>query len=165
MKPQLLLLSTCFLLVLAACQKDNNTYIYQVNDVVVTPNNADKDKEKTSDQYVNILYANLYQKALSPNQLVDLTDVIASIGDKQIAYETITAKMMADSEVLTLLPTTPEMRADVERFVVETYQRFFVRLPTEAEKVFFVNFIETHPNLTPEHVYFTFATCNEYNYY
>lgn len=146
-----------------ACQQD--TYIYEVNDLVVTPNNADKDKQKTPDQFVNILYTNLYQRSLSPNQLVDLTEVIESIGDKQIAYETVTAKMMTDPEVQEHLPSAAEMRADVGQFVSDTYKRFFVRLPTEAEKVFFINFIETHPNLTVEHVYFAFATCNEYSFY
>ncbi len=159
------LLLLLFLSGLFSCQEDANTYIYEVNDVVVNPNNAEKDKEKTPDQYVNILYANLYQRALSPSDLVDLTDLITSIGDKQVAYEAVTAKMMADSEVRELLPPAAEMRADVEGFVIATYKRFFVRLPTEAEKTFFVNFIETHPNLTPEHVYFAFATCNEYNHY
>ena len=151
------------MLLFSSCKE--KTYIYEVNDVLVTPNNAEKDKQKTVEQYLSILYANLYQQALSPSQLVELSDIVASIGDKQVAYETIVAKMMTDSEVRELLPKTEDMRADIEHFVKDTYQRFFVRFPTEAEKNHWVNYIESHPNLTPEHIYFAFATCDEYYHY
>lgn len=160
---QLLLYSILCTLLFSSCKE--KTYIYEVNDILVIPNNAEKDKQKTTEQYLSILYANLYQKALSPNQLVNLSDIIASIGDKQVAYETVVAKMMSDSEVRALLPTAEEMRNDIELFIKNTYQRFFVRFPTEAEKTYWVNYIESHPNITPEHIYFAFATCDEYYYY
>lgn len=148
-------------LTLAGC-KDKD-YIYQVNEVNILPNNADKDKEKTNEQYINIVYANLYQKALSPDKLVDLSNVIQSIGDKQVAYEIIISKMMNDP--LVKLPTVQEMNANPGKFITNTYKRFFVREPTQAEKTFFLNFIKSHPNLTPEHIYFAFATSSEYYYY
>ncbi|MCB0617589.1 MAG: hypothetical protein KDC43_21555 [Saprospiraceae bacterium] len=160
MRPLYFFLFFCLLL-FAACKE--KTYYYEVNDIEVLPNNADKDKQKSQEQFINIAYANLFQQPLSSNELVDLSQLVTSIGDKQVAFEAIIAKMIGDPDVA--LPSEQEMRSDVEAFVIETYKRFFVRLPTEAEKTFFVNFIESHPNLTPEHVYFTFATCNEYYYY
>lgn len=150
-----------FLLAVSACKE--KTYYYEVNDVTVVPNNSEKDKEKTVEQFIAILYANIYQKAISPDQLVDLTELIASIGDKRIAYETILAKMITDPDVV--FPSNSEMRSDIGKFVVETYKRFYVRLPTEAEKAHFTNYIESHPTVTPELIYYAFATSNEYNYY
>lgn len=150
-----------FLLLFAACK--NKDYIYQVNEVSILPNNADKNKQKTNEQYINIVYANLYQKALSPDKLVDLSNVLQSIGDKQVGYEIIISKMMNDPEVK--LPSAAEMKADPDKFIIETYKRFYVRQPTQAEKSFFVNFLKSHPNLTPEHVYFAFSTSAEYYYY
>ena len=150
-----------FLLTVSACKE--KTYYYEVNDVTVLPNNSEKDKEKTVEQFIAILYANIYQKAISPDQLVDLTELIASIGDKRIAYETILAKMITDPDVV--FPSNSEMRSDIGEFVVETYKRFYVRLPTEAEKAYFSNYIESHPTVTPELIYYAFATSNEYNYY
>ena len=138
-------------------------YIYGVNDVTILPNNAEKDKLKTNEQYLNIVYANMYQKALGPDKLVDLSNVINSLGDKQVAYEIIIAKMMGDSDIK--LPSKKEMDADLGKFITETYNRFYVRQPTQAEKTFFVNFLKAHPNLTPEHVYFAFATSSEYYFY
>ena len=57
------------------------------------------------------------------------------------------------------------MRADIEQFVIKTYKRFYVRKPSEAEKTFFINYIESHPNITAEHLYFSFASSNEYYFY
>jgi len=151
----------CCMLAFFGCEE--RTYIYEVNEVTVTPNDSNKDKEKTIEQFIAILYANLFQKALSPNQLVDATEIVESIGDKQLAYETIIAKLINDPNAV--IPSNGQMRNNIEQFVIDTYERFFVRIPTESEKLFFINFIETHPNITPEHVYTSFATSNEYAHY
>lgn len=152
----------CFsILVFSSCEE--RSYVYDVNDVFVTANDANKDKEKTTEQFIAILYSNIFQTALSPNQLVDATEVVRSIGDKKIAYELIIAKFLNDPNAV--LPSNSAMRNNTEQFVIDTYERFFVRTPTEAEKLFFINFIETRSNITPEHVYTAFATSNEYAHY
>ncbi len=140
-----------------------NTYVYEVNEINVEPNNAEKDKIKASGQYIAILYANLFQTALSPSELVDYAELIASIGDKQVAYETIIAKFLSSPDVV--IPSKSEMDSNVGQFVIDTYQRFYVRNPSQAEKTYFVNYLESRPDVTPELVYFSFATSAEYNYY
>ncbi len=149
------------ILFFSSCEE--RSYIYDVNDVLVTANDANKDKEKTTEQYIAILYSNIFQKALSPNQLVDASEIVRSIGDKKIAYEVIIAKFLNHPDAV--LPSNSTMRNNIEQFVIDTYERFFVRTPTEAEKLFFINFIETRNNITPEHVYTAFATSNEYAHY
>ena len=64
-----------------------------------------------------------------------------------------------------MIPTDAEMRANVNDFVIATYNRFLVRNPTEAEKVWFNNMIEADPNVTPELIYFSFALSEEYLFY
>ena len=152
-----------FFLIISLFACIEKSYVHEVNEIDVAQNNADKNKEKTPEIFINIAYANLYQEALSANRLVDATEAVTSIGDKQVAYETLIAKMMADPDVV--LPTNAEMRADLETFIEDTYRRFYVRIPTEAEKTWWINYLESHPNLTAEHVFFAMATSNEYNYY
>ena len=149
------------LIAMTGCKEEQ--YVYEVNDVVVNPNNSGKDKEKTVPQFISILYSNFYQKALSPDELVEITNLVASIGDKRIAYEVVLGKIITDPEVV--IPTNGAMRSNIEQFVIDTYKRFYVRLPTEAEKTYFTNYIESNPDVTPVLVYFAFATANEYNYY
>lgn len=150
-----------FLITLFSCKE--KSYIHEVNQIDVAQNNADKNKEKSPEIFINIAYANLYQEALSANRLVDATEAVLSVGDKQVAYETLIAKMMIDPNVI--LPSNAEMRGDLEQFIIDAYQRFYVRIPTEAEKTWWVNYLESHPNLTSEHVFFAMATSNEYNFY
>ena len=149
------------LFLLFGCKE--KTYVYELTEQTVTPNNGVKTKAKSTEQFLNIAYANLYQTPLSPNELVRLSELIQSIGDKQLAYEMVIAKMMNDPAVN--LPATDVMRADLSKFVGETYRRFYVRDPSEAERTWWVNYLETNTNLTAEEVYFSFATSNEYGFY
>lgn len=149
------------LLILSSCSKEQ--YIFEVNEIPIVPANTDKTKQKSEELYISILYANMFQIAMSPSQLVEVQKVINSIGDKQVAYETIVSKFMNDPSIQ--IPDDSFMRADIDQFIIDTYKRFYVRFPTEAEKTFFRNFIETRPNLSAELVYFAFAISNEYYYY
>jgi hypothetical protein len=80
-----------------------------------------------------------------------------------LAREVIISNFMNRPQVQ--LPTNAEMRADLDGFITETYNRFLVRNPTEAERQWFKNYISTHPNVTPELVYFSFSLTDEYLFY
>jgi hypothetical protein len=153
-------LALSLLVSLSACDKKVG---YGVNNTQVSPPNANKSKLKTEEQYVAILYANLFQKALSTDELLEITDVIMSFGDKDLIHEQVISNFMNKPDVI--LPPDSLMRADIDAFMIETYDRFLVRAPSEAEKTWFRNFIEAHPNLSAELVYFAFALANEYLYY
>lgn len=157
-----LLLPLLFLLALAGCQQQDDL-IYELNPVDVVQPNANKAKEKTIEQYVSILYANLFQKALAADEMVEIRRLIESIGDKEVAYEILISNFMNRSEVI--IPNDDDMRGDLNAFLVETYKRFFVRTPSEAEKAYMRNFIESNPNVTAEMVYFAFALSEEYRFY
>jgi hypothetical protein len=153
----LLLLTSLF-----ACQKQYDN-IYEVNEVSLKPNSSSKVKPKSNEQFVSILYTNLFQQALPGNQLVDLSDCIESIGDKSLAHQVIVSNFMNRPAVI--LPSNQTMRDNPDEFITATYKRFLVRLPTEGEKLWFTNFIQSNPTLTPELVYVAFALSNEYAYY
>ncbi len=149
-----------FVLLLSACTKEP---IYELNDVGILPPSANKDQAKTNEQYVSILHANLFQDGLSANEVYGIGQCIESIGDKELAREVIISNFMNKPGVI--IPTDADMRADIEGFIVETYRRFLVREPSEAEKTWFRNYIEADPNVTPEIVYFSFAMSDEYLFY
>lgn len=162
MQRQLWLLIPLVFLAITGCKK-NTSYLYEVNTVTVNPNNGGKTKQKSQEQFINIAYANFFQEALAPNDLVDISDVVTSIGDKQVAFEAVISKMVADPSVI--VPSNQEMRADLEQFIIDTYKRFYVRVPTEAEKTWWINYLESNTDVSPELVYFSFATANEYYFY
>lgn len=149
---------------LSACKKSNNTY-----EVVNTPSygdNLNKDKAKSNIEFHSILSTNLFQKPSSINELSRIDRVIQSCGDKSLINEVIISNYMNSSNVK--LPSRKMMTDSTERFVEETYIRFFIRRPTEAEKTWFINFInanKSNPNFRPELVYTAFAASDEYMFY
>ncbi|MEO8066453.1 MAG: hypothetical protein ABI599_02045 [Flavobacteriales bacterium] len=147
-------------LLLCSCTKELS---YELNPVELQPPGTIKDQEKTNQQYAAILYANLFQDAMSANELYELDQCIQSIGDKELAREVIISNFMNKPGVI--IPDEAAMRADIDAFVIETYNRFLVRQPTEAEKTWFRNYIEADPNVTPEIIYFSFAMSDEYLFY
>ena len=159
---KLFLLLLCFSLVFAACKKEEDI-IYGVNQVNADSYNSGKDKLKSTFQYISIVYANLFQQALSANELVEITNCIESIGDKEVAHEIVLSNFMNKSGVI--MPTDSLMRTDVDAFLEDTYKRFFIRNITEAEREYFINFLETHPNVSVEMVYTAFSLSNEYQFY
>ena len=149
-------------IILSACKKEEEL-IYDVNQVNANSYNSGKDKLKSISQYISILYANLFQKALSANELVEISNCIISIGDKEIANEIVLSNFMNKTGVI--MPSDSLMRADLDAFLEETYSRFFIRNITEAEREFFKNFLETKPDVSVEMVYTAFSLSNEYQFY
>jgi hypothetical protein len=156
----LLVLFACTVLI--SCKKEPEAK-FVVNDVELYPNSAGKTKVKSNQQYVAILHANLFQTALSANDIFEIDNCIESIGDKELAREVIISNFMNDEGVV--IPSMEVMNTDMDAFITETYIRFLVRFPTEAEKAYLRNFIITNPYVTPEIVYFSFALSNEYMFY
>jgi hypothetical protein len=64
-----LLAPILLLLVLATGCRRDEYLIYEVDPVKVQGVNYGKNKQKTTEQYIAILHANLFQKALSANQI------------------------------------------------------------------------------------------------
>ena len=154
------ILLICIFLSVISCKKDD---IYELNEIHANSYNANKNKLKTTNQYISVLYANLFQKALSANELVEISNCIESIGDKEIAHEVVISNFMNKSDVI--LPSDSLMRSDLNAFIEETYKRFYVRSITEAERKFFLDFFNNYPNLSAEMVYMAFSLSNEYQYY
>ena len=161
MKKRFLLL-LCFSLVFAACKKEEDI-TYGVNQVSADSYNSGKDKLKSTFQYISIVYANLFQQALSANELVEISNCIISIGDKEVANEIVLSNFMNKTGVI--MPSDSLMRSDVNAFLEDTYKRFFIRNITEAEREYFKNFLETHPDVSVEMIYTAFSLSNEYQFY
>lgn len=162
MKTKFTFISTLLLVfVFSACKKEH--YVYDINSQNVEAVDLNKNRQKTPEQYISVLYANLFQKGLSANALVDISQIIQSIGDKQIAYEMILSNFMNLPGLQ--IPSMEGMRNDIPGFIRETYKRFYVRYPTQAEIYWFVHYIENRPNLTPEAIFLSFALSDEYYFY
>ncbi len=138
-------------------------YIFNVDSEPVYQSSAEKTKEKTSEQYVSILYSNLFQQSIPQEDLTDLSLIRTALGDKQLADELIINGLVNNSDVI--IPTNEQMRDNVDEFIDGVYLRFFLRKPTAYEKVELKQEIENDLELTPEFIYTAFAISNEYKFY
>tara|TARA_B110000908_G_C10210853_1_gene430151 strand:- start:321 stop:803 length:483 start_codon:yes stop_codon:yes gene_type:complete len=149
------------LVLITACQKEK--YTYGLTSVDILQPSANKNKLKTAEQYVAVLYVNFFQKAISTKELVELERLIRSVGDKRLIYELIISNFLNSPEVI--LPTDSEMRVDLDLFLEETYRRFYVREATQIELNYYKNYLENNSTVNPEMVYFAFAISDEFFFY
>ena len=103
------IISFCF----SACKEDD--LVYDINQLQSSSYNANKNKLKSISQYISIVYANLFQQALSSNELVEITKCIESIGDKEVAHEIVLSNFMNSEDVI--IPSDSLMRADLDVFL------------------------------------------------
>ncbi|MEK0440649.1 MAG: hypothetical protein RLZZ504_1565 [Bacteroidota bacterium] len=136
---------------------------YGVQTTSVVEDKSKKTKEKNDAEFVSILYTNLYQTAISPNQLYKTQNVIYSIGDQDVAHEMLLSNYFNTSGIT--IPSNNEMKTSIDDFIVNTYKRFYLRYPSEGEKAFFKQYISNNTNVTVEMVYTAFACSEEYQYY
>ncbi|MBC8266144.1 MAG: hypothetical protein H8E84_04175 [Flavobacteriales bacterium] len=160
MNKKIFFLVCLFSIIIFSCKKDVS---YGVDAINTMPPNAQKTKLKSNEQYISILYANLFQKALSANELVEITHCIEAFGDKETIHEVIVSNFMNKPDVI--IPSDSIMRADIDIFLTNIYTRFYVRDITEAEKEYLTKFIEVNPAFTAEMLYTAFALSDEYQYY
>ena len=157
------------LLFLPSCKKkivENVNYentVFELDTLNLYENNVNKNKQKSSTQFISVLYRDLFSTSLSSANLNDLSILFSAQGDKQMATELLLSSYMNVPSVL--IPTEQYMRQDVPAFVEETYIRFLLRRPTAYEKEYMTNLIEEDQGMNPELVYLAFAISNEYQFY
>lgn len=150
------------LAVVSGCQKEKNI-IYDVNDVDVNKPDANKDYVKSLTEFISIAYTDLFGQNISQAQLQTLAVPYSGFGDLKLIEDLIIKNFLNATSVI--IPTDAEMRANVDQFISDTYQKFFNRYPNEFELWHMKNLIEDNSDITPELVYYAIMTSNEYRYY
>jgi len=152
----IILISLAFL----SCKKTETTTVYQVQEVFVDQPGADKPNVKKSTEYISIAYSDLFQKNIPAELLSELTESYIAFADVTIIEDLIIRNFLNDSEVI--VPTDQTMRADIGAFVKSCYNQFYGREPSGQEVWFLQKLIEENSGLTPDVIYYSFLTCNEY---
>ena len=137
--------------------------VYEVNDVEVYASNVQKTKQKTPEQYISIMFNDIYNQSISTTFLQDLSELYRSVGDKTMMNELLLSIFLSD--VLADIPTDTQMRSDVGLFINQAYIRFYQRYPTAYEMEYLSNLINDDVNLTVKIIYTSFILSNEYYFY
>lgn len=156
------IIAALFFFAIVSCTKEKS-YIYEVNNVNVTQPGTNKNTAKTTTEFISIAYADLFGTTISNADLVDMFTAYSAFGDKKIIEDRIIRTLLDRPGVQ--IPTNQAMRDDIPLFVVNSYKKFFNREPNELEKHYLVNKIQSITTITPNMVYYSFMTSNEYRYY
>ena len=137
--------------------------IYGVNDVDVTQKGINKINQKSITEYASIAYSDVYQKTISQPELDKIGSTYSAFGDKTLIEDLLIRNFLNSSDIT--IPSKTEMNIDIEVFVDDTYKKLFSREPNEFEKWYLTDLIKKDTAITPELVYYSFLTSNEYRYY
>ena len=151
-----------FAVILHSCKKDVS-YIYDVNDVTVSQPGVSKPNVKSTLEFISIAYSDLFGTTIGAGELTDLSLCYLAFGDKKFIEDLIIRNFLNKTGVI--IPSQSSMTADVPAFVQATYRKFYNRDPNEFEKWQIVNKINGDASITPELVYYSFMTSDEYRYY
>jgi len=139
--------------------------IYGIDTIPVYSSSAEKDKLKTTTQFISTAYSQLYLRPIPSGTLNELSLVRSAHGDKNMIGELVISHFLADEVVLASFPDEEDMQADPEAFVEQTYLRFFLRLPTAYERYALSRQIAGDSETSVLEVYRAFLLSNEYLYY
>ena len=155
-------LALATVMLLSGCTAEPDV-TYGLLPLELNASNAEKDRVKSIDQWITILHADLFGEALGSAELFEVKQAFSSVGDQEIARAVLVSNFMQDDGVQ--LPDPGVITQNPDGFIDDTYVRFLVRYPTEAERTWMRNFLASNPTVTPELVYTSFALSEEYLHY
>lgn len=162
MKIRFLLFLLIIISVLSACKKEKSL-VYGVDDVEVRKDGNDKQTVKTTNEFISIAYSDIFGTTIPQSKLAKLTTAYLAFGDKKLIEDMIIKNFLNQSGAT--IPTIANMNENVPAFVKASFRKFFNRDPNELEEWQMTAIIKGDATITPELVYYTFLTSNEYRYY
>lgn len=151
------------LALLSACTKDNKKYIYKIQDVEIMEPGALKPNVKTSTEYISIAYSDVFGSTISTDLLKNLKKNYISFGDVGVTEDLIIRNFLNNSAAQ--IPSKIDMNNDIKQFVINAYKKVYNRTPNEYEQWFLTNLIQNNSDITPDVVYYSLMTSNEYRQY
>ncbi len=149
-------------LLLLGCKKQE-VVKYEISDQYVSSSSATKGNLKSDLQLITIMYADVFGTSIGSDELKGLNQAYISFGDKDIVIDSITQYFLTQSGAD--IPSNSAMRDNIDQFIIDSYVRFYVRKPNEAEVFYLKKIIEDNQSISPRDVYYALLTAEEYKYY
>ncbi|MEX1188826.1 MAG: hypothetical protein WED33_06165 [Bacteroidia bacterium] len=154
--------SISLLFILNSCKKET-VFVYEVDPVTSRKDDINKGIPKSTVEFISIAYSDVFGNTISQNNLSRLTLLYLAFGDKRL-IEDLLVKNMLNSPNVSLMSNS-QMRSDIPGFVQTIYSRLFNREPNELEAFSLEKSIIDDTELTPELIYYSMMTSDEYRYY
>ena len=150
-------------LLLFSCKKEKKI-TYQLNDVTIENNTANKDHLKSTIEFISIAYSDIFGTVISINKLAELSQIYKAFGDKKL-IEQMVIKNFLNEPSIQIPQIDRNSSSTINIFVQNMYTKLYNRTPDEYELWFVMDMIQKDTTLTSELIYFSLMTANEYRYY
>ena len=150
-------------LLLFSCKKEKKI-TYQLNDVTIENNTANKDHLKSTIEFISIAYSDIFGTVISTNKLAELSQIYKAFGDKKL-IEQMVIKNFLNEPSIQIVQIDRSSMGTINSFVQNAYTKLYNRTPDEYELWFVADMITKDNDLTSELIYFSLMTANEYRYY
>lgn len=137
--------------------------VYEIDRVDLYGSASEKKNLKNDEQFIAILFRDLFNESIGSDEMEVLFGTYASVGDKPLIIDEIIKSLLSQPEVE--IATMAEMRNDPDGFVNDVFERFLIRKPTAQELWFLETQIAQNPDLKPVDIYYALLTSQEYRYY
>jgi hypothetical protein len=134
-----------------------------VDSVNVTKSGVYKPNTKNNIEFISIAYSDLFGATISNDKLTNLSIAYDAFGDKKLMEDLIIRNFLKSPQII--IPSVSDMNSNKESFIKNTYKKFLNREPNEMELWQFEKTLDEDPSITPEMVYYSFLTSNEYRHY
>ena len=148
---------------LFSCKKEKKI-TYQLNDITIENNTANKDHLKSTIEFISIAYSDIFGTVISTNKLADLSTIYKAFGDKKL-IEQMVIKNFLNEPSIQIPQIDRSSTSTINSFVQNVYTKLYNRTPDEYELWFVTDMIQKDTALTAELIYFSLMTANEYRYY
>jgi hypothetical protein len=149
---------------ISSCKKEDPVYLFEVENVEVKPNSANKNRLKTDIEFISIAYNDLFGANISQNELDEIIISYQSFGDKSLVIELIIKKFVFSNES-NISPIDRTNDATIESFVIESFEKIYNRTPNSFETWFLSDFLKYNEDINSQTFYYSIMTANEYRYY
>ena len=150
-------------LLLFSCKKEKKI-TYQLNDVTIENNTANKDHLKSTLEFISIAYSDVFGTVISTNKLAELSQIYKAFGDKKL-IEQMVIKNVLNEPSIQIAQIDRSSMGTINSFVQNAYTKLYNRTADEYELWFVADMITKDNDLTSELIYFSLMTANEYRYY
>ena len=148
---------------LFSCKKEKKI-TYQLNDITIENNTANKDHLKSTIEFISIAYSDIFSTVISTNKLAELSTIYKAFGDKKL-IEQMVIKNFLNEPSIQIPQIDRSSSSTINIFVQNMYTKLYNRTPDEYELWFVADMIQKDITLTSELIYFSLMTANEYRYY
>lgn len=147
-----------------SCKKElTKEYVYIADSVNVSKTGVYKPNTKNNTEFISIAYADLFGTSITNEKLVNLSVAYDAFGDKKLMEDLIIRNFLKAPGVV--IPSVTEMNSNKDTFIKNSYKKFLNREPNEFELWQFKKILDEDASITPEMVYYSFLTSNEYRQY